>query len=57
MSLFHCFTARKPVVGQVHAFRVAGGTVALCSDLLVIGADARDRGFLLRVDHEHFAGR
>jgi enoyl-CoA hydratase len=39
MSLFHC---TKPVVCQVHGFCVAGGTdLALCSDLLVIAADAR----------------
>jgi enoyl-CoA hydratase len=39
MSLFH---ANKPVVCKVHGFCVAGGTdMALCSDLLVIGADAR----------------
>jgi enoyl-CoA hydratase len=39
MSLFH---ADKPVVCKVHGFCVAGGTdMALCSDLLVIGADAR----------------
>jgi enoyl-CoA hydratase len=39
MSLFH---ANKPVVCKVHNFCVAGGTdMALCSDLLVIGADAR----------------
>src|SRR4051794_3964631 len=39
MSLFH---ASKPVVCKVHGFCVAGGTdMALCSDLLVIGADAR----------------
>lgn len=39
MSLFHC---SKPVVGKVHGFCVAGGTdMALCSDLLVIAADAR----------------
>src|SRR3712207_2979329 len=39
MSLFH---ANKPVVGKVHGFCVAGGTdMALCSDLLVIAADAR----------------
>src|SRR4051812_28808235 len=36
MSLFH---ANKPVVCKVHGFCVAGGTdMALCSDLLVIGA-------------------
>jgi enoyl-CoA hydratase len=39
MSLFH---ADKPVVCKVHGFCVAGGTDrALCSDLLVIAADAR----------------
>ncbi|HEX3688943.1 MAG TPA: crotonase/enoyl-CoA hydratase family protein [Solirubrobacteraceae bacterium] len=39
MSLFHC---GKPVVCQVHGFCVAGGTdMALCSDLLVIAADAK----------------
>jgi len=39
MSLFHC---SKPVVCKVHGFCVAGGTdLALCSDLLVIAADAR----------------
>jgi enoyl-CoA hydratase len=39
MSLFH---ADKPVVCKVHGFCVAGGTdMALCSDLLVIGSDAR----------------
>jgi enoyl-CoA hydratase len=39
MSLFHC---SKPVVCQVHGFCVAGGTdMALCSDLLVIAADAK----------------
>jgi enoyl-CoA hydratase len=39
MSLFHC---SKPVVCKVHGFCVAGGTdMALCSDLLVIGADAK----------------
>jgi enoyl-CoA hydratase len=39
MSLF---AADKPVVCKVHGFCVAGGTdMALCSDLLVIGADAR----------------
>ena len=39
MSLFH---ANKPVVCKVHNFCVAGGTdMALCSDLLVIGDDAR----------------
>jgi enoyl-CoA hydratase/carnithine racemase len=39
MSLFHC---GKPVVCKVHGFGVAGGTdMALCSDLLVIAADAK----------------
>ncbi|MDQ3935839.1 MAG: crotonase/enoyl-CoA hydratase family protein [Actinomycetota bacterium] len=39
MSLFN---ANKPVVCKVHGFCVAGGTdMALCSDLLVIAADAR----------------
>ncbi|HET9101793.1 MAG TPA: crotonase/enoyl-CoA hydratase family protein [Solirubrobacteraceae bacterium] len=39
MALFHC---SKPVVCAVHGFCVAGGTdLALCSDLLVIAADAR----------------
>ena len=39
MSLFHC---GKPVVCKVHGFCVAGGTdLALCSDLLVIAADAK----------------
>ncbi|MBA3301183.1 MAG: crotonase/enoyl-CoA hydratase family protein [Thermoleophilaceae bacterium] len=39
MSLFH---ASKPTVCKVHGFCVAGGTdMALCSDLLVIAADAR----------------
>jgi enoyl-CoA hydratase len=39
MSLFH---ANKPVVCKVQGFCVAGGTdMALCSDLLVIAADAR----------------
>jgi enoyl-CoA hydratase len=39
MTLFHC---SKPVVCQVHGFCVAGGTdMALCSDLLVIAADAK----------------
>jgi enoyl-CoA hydratase len=38
MALFHC---SKPVVAKVHGFCVAGGTdLALCSDLLVIAADA-----------------
>ncbi len=39
MSLFHC---GKPVICKVHGFCVAGGTdMALCSDLLVIAADAK----------------
>lgn len=39
MSLFR---AGKPVVCKVHGFCVAGGTdMALCSDLLVIAADAK----------------
>jgi enoyl-CoA hydratase len=39
MSLFLC---GKPVVCMVHGFCVAGGTdMALCSDLLVIAADAK----------------
>jgi enoyl-CoA hydratase len=39
MSLFHC---SKPVLCKVHGFCVAGGTdLALCSDLLVIAADAK----------------
>jgi enoyl-CoA hydratase len=39
MSLFR---SDKPVVCKVHGFCVAGGTdMALCSDLLVIAADAR----------------
>ena len=39
MSLLHC---SKPVVCKVHGFCVAGGTdMALCSDLLVIAADAK----------------
>jgi enoyl-CoA hydratase len=39
MSLFHC---TKPVICKVHGFCVAGGTdLALCSDLLVIAADAK----------------
>jgi enoyl-CoA hydratase len=39
MSLFH---AQTPVICKVHGFCVAGGTdLALCSDLLVIAADAR----------------
>jgi len=39
MSLFH---ATKPVVCKVHGFCVAGGTdMALCSDLLIIAADAK----------------
>jgi enoyl-CoA hydratase len=39
MSLFHC---GKPVVCKVHGFCVAGGTdLALCSDLLIVAADAK----------------
>jgi enoyl-CoA hydratase len=39
MSLFHC---GKPVVCRVQGFCVAGGTdMALCSDLLVIAAEAK----------------
>ena len=39
MSLLNC---SKPVVCKVHGFCVAGGTdMALCSDLLVIAADAK----------------
>src|SRR3954464_2075174 len=39
MSLFH---SEKPVVCKVHGYCVAGGTdMALCSDLLVIGSDAK----------------
>jgi enoyl-CoA hydratase len=39
MALFHC---SKPVVCKVHGFCVAGGTdLALCSDLLMIAADAK----------------
>ena len=39
MSLFEC---GKPVVCRVHGFCVAGGTdMALCSDLLVIAAEAK----------------
>ncbi len=39
MSLLYC---GKPVVCMVHGFCVAGGTdMALCSDLLVIAADAK----------------
>jgi enoyl-CoA hydratase len=39
MSLFLC---GKPVVCKVHGFCVAGGTdLALCSDLLMIAADAK----------------
>jgi enoyl-CoA hydratase len=39
MSLLNC---GKPVVCMVHGFCVAGGTdMALCSDLLVIAADAK----------------
>ena len=41
MCLFHC---NKPVICKVHGYCVAGGTdMALCSDLLVIAADAKDR--------------
>jgi len=39
MSLFH---SEKPVLCKVHRYCVAGGTdMALCSDLLVVGADAK----------------
>jgi enoyl-CoA hydratase len=39
MSLFHC---AKPVLCSVHGFCVAGGTdMALCSDLLLVAADAK----------------
>jgi len=39
MSLFH---SDKPVLCKVHGYCVAGGTdMALCSDLLTIGADAK----------------
>jgi len=39
MSLFH---SEKPVLCKVHGYCVAGGTdMALCSDLLVIGEDAK----------------
>jgi enoyl-CoA hydratase len=39
MSLFH---SEKPVICKVHGYCVAGGTdMALCSDLLVIGSDAK----------------
>jgi enoyl-CoA hydratase len=39
MTLWNC---SKPVVCKVHGFCVAGGTdLALCSDLLVIAADAK----------------
>jgi enoyl-CoA hydratase len=39
MTLFHC---SKPVVCKVQGFCVAGGTdMALCSDLLIVAADAR----------------
>lgn len=39
MSLVHCTT---PVVCKVHGFCVAGGTdLALCSDLLIVAADAK----------------
>jgi enoyl-CoA hydratase len=39
MSLFNC---GKPVVCSVHGFCIAGGTdMALCSDLLLVAADAK----------------
>jgi enoyl-CoA hydratase len=39
MSLFH---SEKPVLCKVHGYCVAGGTdMALCSDLLVIAAEAK----------------
>jgi enoyl-CoA hydratase len=39
MSLFH---SEKPVLCKVHGYCVAGGTdMALCSDLLVVAADAK----------------
>jgi enoyl-CoA hydratase len=39
MSLFH---SEKPVLCKVHGFCVAGGTdMALCSDLLVVAAEAK----------------
>jgi enoyl-CoA hydratase len=39
MALFHC---GKPVICKVHGFCIAGGTdMALCSDLLIIAADAK----------------
>ncbi len=39
MSLFH---SEKPVLCRVHGYCVAGGTdMALCSDLLVVAADAK----------------
>jgi enoyl-CoA hydratase len=39
MSLFH---SEKPVICKVHGYCVAGGTdMALCSDLLVVAADAK----------------
>ena len=39
MSLFH---SEKPVLCKVHGYCVAGGTdMALCSDLLVIGSNAK----------------
>jgi enoyl-CoA hydratase/carnithine racemase len=39
MSLFH---SEKPVLCKVHGYCVAGGTdMALCSDLMVIAADAK----------------
>jgi enoyl-CoA hydratase len=39
MSLFH---SEKPVICKVHGYCVAGGTdMALCSDLLVVGSEAK----------------
>jgi len=39
MSLFH---SEKPVICKIHGYCVAGGTdMALCSDLLVVAADAK----------------
>jgi enoyl-CoA hydratase/carnithine racemase len=39
MSLFH---SEKPVLCKVHGYCVAGGTdIALCTDLLVVAADAK----------------
>jgi enoyl-CoA hydratase/carnithine racemase len=39
MSLFH---SEKPVLCKVHGYCIAGGTdMALCSDLLVVAADAK----------------